>query len=348
MSLRKRPLQIKPFLPRGLLAHPDLQSVLATKGPRRMLCQWRLPEMDRAARLHILDCGEGVRLAGYHSRHPRSRGIAILIHGWEGSHDSAYLYAMACALYTAHYSVFRLNLRDHGDTHDLNELPFHSARITEVLGAVRRIRDLEPAGPLYCIGFSLGGNFALRVGLRGPAAGITPDLSIGISPVINPESTLLAIDNGGAMYRRYFLERWHRTLRKKAAAWPGRFDFSSLLRLQHLVDVTRQFAVYFTEYGSYEAYLNAYTLLPQALMEAPAPLAIITAQDDPIIPYHDFRGLDESASLQAYLTPRYGGHCGFIEDWTMHAWAEHCVIKLLDANTATASLAHAGSRDGDH
>src|SRR5690606_25507347 len=132
---------------------------------------------------------------GYHSRQDGdAHGLVVLIHGWEGCHESTYLYSMACALFAAGYNVFRLNLRDHGGTHHLNREVFHSARIAEVVGAIRAVQALDGARPLFVVGFSLGGNFALRVGMHGPAAGVTPRLTVGICPSINPRATIAAID----------------------------------------------------------------------------------------------------------------------------------------------------------
>lgn len=317
------------FTPPGLLRNTHVQSILASVSPRRRQWRRRDSRMEQAATRHVFDCGDGIRLVGFHSPHPRSRGLVVLIHGWEGCHESVYLYAMACALYAADYSVLRLNLRDHGDSHALNELPFHSARMAEVLGAVKAGQRLEPGVPLYCVGYSLGGNFALRVGLMGPATGVEPALSIGISPAINPGATLEAIDGGSAIYRKYFLKRWRQTLQKKSDAWPGHFDFSNLDRLRSFVEVTHHFVEQHTEYPSYETYLGAYTLTPEMLMNAPSPVAVITAQDDPVIPFADFDGLRVTGSLKALATPTHGGHCGFIENWRMHGWADRQVLRML-------------------
>ena len=73
---------------------------------------------------------EGVRLLGYHteSAGPKSRGLVVMLHGWEGSADSTYILSVAPKLIAAGYSVFRLNFRDHGDSHHLNRELFHSCR----------------------------------------------------------------------------------------------------------------------------------------------------------------------------------------------------------------------------
>ncbi|MDR3416723.1 MAG: alpha/beta fold hydrolase [Nevskia sp.] len=320
------------FRPPWVLTHPQLQSALATKGPRRRLWLRRGNGMEAAAQHHVLDCGEGVRLTGYHSRHPegvKPRGLAVLIHGWEGSHESVYLYSMACQVYAQGWNVFRLNLRDHGGTHALNPELFHSARMDEVLGAFQAIRRIDGSSPLAVIGFSLGGNFALRVGLQGPAAGIRPDLVIGISPAINPEATLEAIDQGPLLIRRYFLDKWRKTLEAKNQAWPGRYDFGPYAAIPTFVETTRRFVADFTGYASYGDYVASYTLSPEMLRAAPSPLAVITAQDDPVIPFRHFAGLDERGAVVNFDAPALGGHCGFIENLALECWTERRVAELL-------------------
>ncbi len=321
------------FRPSWLIANPLLQAILSTKGPRRRRWLKRGSRMDAVAQRQVLDCGGGVRLAGYHSRQPEgaaSRGLVTLIHGWEGHQNSAYLYSMACHVYALGWNVFRLNLRDHGGTHELNEELFHSARIDEVLGAVRGARALDGNhGPLVMIGFSLGGNFALRVGLQGPAAGVVPALSIGISPAINPGATLHGIDGGPLLFRKYFLGKWRKTLAAKDAAWPGRYDFSPYAGLKSFVETTRRFVADFTPYASAEDYLAAYTLTPKMLMDSPSPLAIFTAADDSVVPIADFAGLEARGSVVRYQLTARGGHCGFIENLALDCWTEQQVTELL-------------------
>ncbi|WP_273457563.1 YheT family hydrolase [Nevskia ramosa] len=326
------------FRPSLLLAPQLIQTVLAGKRPVIKRWQKRGNGMHEGAMQHLLDCGvdesgQQVRLTGMHSRQPadrESRGLVVLIHGWEGSHESAYLYSMAARVFEAGWNVFRLNLRDHAGTHGLNERMFHSARIDEVLNAVRAIQAIDGAEKLAVIGFSLGGNFALRVGLLGPAAGIVPQLSIGISPSIDPGATLLAIDNGPTVFKRYFLDKWRKTLDAKAEAWPGRYDFSELKRIDSFVGITRRFVVEHTEYDTLDDYLATYTLTPPMLMGAASPLAVLTAQDDTVIPIRDFDGLGARGSVIAYDAPRRGGHCGFIENLRLESWAERRVAELLE------------------
>ena len=317
------------FEPRWPLRHAQVQSALASFKPRN----WprRGHAMARAARVHTLDCGGGVRLAGYHSPQPataRPKGLAVLIHGWEGSHESVYLFSLACTLYDAGYNVFRLNLRDHGATHHLNEEMFHSARMDEVYGAIKAIERLDPVRPLSVVGFSLGGNFALRIGMRGAPHGVRPHLSIGVCPAINPAATMHALDHGPKMFHRYFIGKWRRSLRAKLAAWPDKYDFTDIWPITNFTEITARFVERYTEYGALEKYFAEFTLTPEMIRASPSPLAIIAAQDDPVVPHADFKGLVDRDGLR-FLAPKYGGHCGFVENFRLRSWAEHRILELL-------------------
>lgn len=318
------------FRPRGLLRNGHVQTTLASLRPPAA----DPAGMQTSTRRHVLECGDGVRLLGAWSHHPRARSLAVLIHGWRGCQDSRYLHGLACHLYAAGHSVLRLNLRDHGDSHALNEQPFHSGRIAEVIGACRAAQTLEPGQPLFRIGFSLGGNFALRVGLHGPAAGLMPRLCVGVSPAIQPRATLAALDRN-PVYRRYFKRRWRAGMENKMRAWPGRFEgLQALLAFSRFTPITQHFATRYTEYADADAYLDAYTVAPDKIMNSPTPLAIITAQDDPLVPFADFSALRADGALQTFLTPRHGGHCGFIENRHMACWAERVIGRLLDVALA--------------
>ncbi len=318
-----------------------MQSLLASKRPARWLWRRRGVDLNAQSTLVTLDTadeqGAPVRLTGWYAPQPQAKSLVVLIHGWEGSHDSSYLYGLACTLHHAGHTIFRLNLRDHGSTHHgLNEGMFHSARLAEVLGAIRQIQRLDGGSlPLQVIGFSLGGNFALRVGLYGPAAGIEPALCIGISPALNPGSTLRAIDEGPTVINRYFLDKWRKTMDAKALAFPGRYDFTPHKRLRNFTEITRAFVADHTSYADLDAYLAQYTLRAEQLMASPTPLAILTAEDDSVCPPADFAGLSAGGNLKHYLATARGGHCGFIRNWALESWADALVTSWVAGSSET-------------
>src|SRR5690606_30115491 len=158
------------FDPPRMLRHAHVQSVLGSWAVREWVARRRAAALLAASGAEILDCGDA-RLLGFYSRCAgRSKGLVVLLHGWEGSAASQYMLSAGALAHRAGYDVFRLNFRDHGRTQALNEGLFHSCRLDEVVAAVGEAAALHPAPRLLLVGYSLGGNFALRVAARAPEA----------------------------------------------------------------------------------------------------------------------------------------------------------------------------------
>src|SRR6478672_12378423 len=112
------------------LRSPHLQTLLGSSPWRRRRGAELLASTGAMHSEHLVDGGEGVRLQGVHSVVPGvdPRGLALLLHGWEGSAESSYMRLTAAQFLQRGFAVFRLNFRDHGDSHHLNEALFHSNR----------------------------------------------------------------------------------------------------------------------------------------------------------------------------------------------------------------------------
>lgn len=318
------------FRPPRALRNPHLQSVLASTGPRRWLAR-RGGALEANACEHLLDCGDGVRLQGFRTEQTaltQARGLVVLLHGWEGSARSTYVLRTGERLLAEGFDVFRLNFRDHGDTHHLNRGLFHSCRIEEVVGAVAMIARRFPAPPLALAGYSLGGNFALRVALRAPAAGIPLRHALAICPVVSPRAGLYALEGGPRFYERYFLHKWRASLRRKQALFPDLELFTATELAGNLRELTRSMVLRHTEFGSLESYLDGYSIGGTTLAALRVPASILTAADDPVIPVADFRALDLPPQVELDIAP-HGGHCGFLCDFALRSFAEDYIAQRL-------------------
>ena len=333
------------FRPSRWLRNHHLQSMLASTAWRRGRVLARAAPLTAAAREVLLDCGQGVRLQCFASEPPQGHGRpAVLLHGWEGSADSYYVLSLAQRLFERGFTVVRLNLRDHGETHHLNRELFHSCRLPEVVGAVRALQQHFPGRPLQLIGFSLGGNFMLRVAAQARAAQLDLAGVIAVSPVLDPSATLVALQRGIPGYERYFVLKWLRSLRKKQASWPDAYDFASLERLRDLKLMTAELVRQHTEFASLEHYLNGYALTGERLATLSVPARIVTSLDDPIIPAAGLAQLARPKALSLTLT-RYGGHCGFFERLTGETWLERLILAQLGAAEPEASAEQGGARE---
>ncbi len=281
----------------------------------------------------LIDAGNGVRLLGYHTRHSgvHPKGVVTLLHGWEGSSESAYILSTARCLFDHGYDVFRLNLRDHGDSHDLNEGLFHGALLEEVFNAYLKVTEMSPELPQYFVGFSLGGNFALRIALLQSKRRIRNLKRIlAISPALDPYKATVSIDTNFQIYRRYFLKKWKRSLAKKQALFPSIYDFSEALKMDTCMAMTESVMSYYPQFKDYRDYFSHYTLLGDTFMDLAVPVTIIISEDDPVIPIDDVRGLVKSPYLDVCIH-KHGGHCGFFNTIPYDCWYENEIERLFSA-----------------
>ncbi|ANB16078.1 YheT family hydrolase [Dokdonella koreensis] len=326
------------FRPHPLLRNRHLQSILASSGVRRLLRRPAAVAAIPGAVEQILDCGGGVRLQGYYNAQQAraaSRGLVVLLHGWEGSTDSSYVVATGLRLLREGFDIFRLNFRDHGDTHHLNPGLFHSCLIDEAVGAVRAVAGHYPQQPLAVVGFSLGGNFALRIALRAPAAGIALAYVLAVCPVIDPQAGLFGLETGPRLYERYFMHKWRESLRRKQAAFPDTALFGEGELRCGLRDLTRLLVLRHTPFASLEDYLAGYSVAGPTLAGLALPATILTAADDPVIPIADFYGLVLPPHAELDIA-RYGGHCAFIGDFSLRSWTEDYIAERLDRHLGPA------------
>lgn len=309
-----------PFWMRPAMA----QTILASRKFRKKAASYVVEH----AKSMILDCTDGVRLKASFTSHPNSKGVFIFLHGWEGSEDSTYVLSCSRFIYEAGYSVFRLNFRDHGDTHHLNEGLFHSVLFQEVLDGVTQGANLRPDEPAYIVGFSLGGNFALRVA-RAQKENPIPNLKhiFSISPVIDPVGSSAVIDIN-PLIRRYFLKKWTTSLEKKQAAHPEIYDFSHLISETSVVELTRKFLAEYSEFDSPQHYFSSYAINENDLSDCPVPTSIIMAVDDPVLIANDVMTINLSSCVRRIML-KYGGHNGFFQSLYGPTWYDDYIAKVL-------------------
>ena len=320
------------YQPPRLLRNPHLQSVLGSSGLRRRRGLRALAASGATTTEHILDGGNGARLQGWHSHIPGREplGTALLLHGWEGSAESGYMRLTAARLLGDGMDVFRLNFRDHGDTHHLNEGLFHSNRLDEVVHAVAdmvrrlRVRDLVVAG------YSLGGNFALRVGLRAGVAGLPLRRIAAVCPLVDPATTMASMERAPQIYDWYFRRKWRTSLLRKRALFPEQHLYDDATLALDMRSLTAWLAQRYAGFGRVEDYFDSYSIAGDRLATLGVPASILMAEDDPVIPFDDFHRWRLPATAELEVA-RWGGHCAFVENLYGDGFAERWVAERLRA-----------------
>ena len=314
------------------------QTLMSGSPMRKGLARWRARGLLRCAREMLLDAGEGVRLrcllsrAGGEGGAPRP--LVVLVHGWLGSHHAGYLLSCAAQLFR-HADVARLDMVDHGDSQHLNQGVFRAD--VAHLQLRRAMRDLAGSGAgngeagkagaapsLHLVGFSLGGNLALRA-VREDPQGIAS--VVAVCPSVEPAETARAILEGHWTLRLYFERRMRRMLRGKRRHWPDSYDWEAVnLRggLGELYQDTTQ-ALMRVDAADYE---RGHSVDADCLAGLGVPALVVAAEDDLCVPIGPVRAVLEAArkagpaaQLQARVSAR-GGHCAFLRDWRLRSWVD--------------------------
>ncbi len=318
------------YQPPGWLRNPHIQSLLGSSPLRRRHGERSLGAVGAVTREHLIDGGEGVRLQGLHSVMPgrEPHGLVLLLHGWEGSVDSSYMRLTAAQLLRQGFEVFRLNFRDHGGTHHLNEGIFHSNRIDEVVYAATEVARLFPQRPMAVAGYSLGGNFALRLALRAPTAGLALAHVAAVCPVLDPARTMDSMEQGLPVYLWYFEKKWRGSLARKRELFPQLHAFDDRVLGLRMRPLTQWLVERHTEFGTLERYFDGYSIAGERLAGLQVPASILMAADDPVIPVESFGALALPTSARLEISP-WGGHCGFLENAQLDGFAERWIAQRL-------------------
>jgi predicted alpha/beta-fold hydrolase len=321
------------FNPPLLLKNPTLQSALASS---KIRLRGENP-MAQASQDLILEVNGGVRLAAALSRQAegKGKGLVILMHGWEGGQDSTYVLLTGRTLFRRGFDVLRLNFRDHGGTHHLNQGIFRAFLLEEVYLAVSEAAAWRPEQPVFVVGFSLGGNFALRVARECASRPIDNLLHVvGVSPLLDPDKATSAIDQH-PLFRRYFLRKWRRSLQTKQALFPEYYDFEPAFAFKTVRSMTDALVGYLAPYKTAQEYFLSYTLAGDDLAGVRVPVTLVAAQDDPVIPFEDFKGLVMPPNM-TLLAPRHGGHSGFVEGVGLDSWYQERIADIFNQTVMTA------------
>ncbi|MEH6454530.1 MAG: alpha/beta fold hydrolase, partial [Psychromonas sp.] len=305
---------MKTFKPAKGLKNKHLQSILSSTGPRKILEKRRARMLLKCSKQHVIATPQGVKLLGYLSKTKQlTKGLAIILHGWEGSADSLYVLSSGQKLLDDGFDVFRLNFRDHGDTQHLNKDLFNSTRLQEVVEAIKYLCDKFGGPHNVLCGYSLGGNFCLRVANLAKSNNLNLHQAIAICPLLDPPTTMDQLNKGLPVYEKYFVKKWKKSLFKKLKHH-SHFDYGNTLKKLTTLDQMNEFFVIdYTPYSTTNAYFEAYSVLGDRLDKLAIPTTVITSLDDPIIPANQLSQLFKSPWLNIELQ-QHGGHCAFIKN----------------------------------
>lgn len=295
-----------PFEPHPFLRNPHAQTVAAVYLPGK--------KYPYRARHHAVSLADGDQIVLHDdcptAWQPGDR-VALLLHGLGGSHRSSGMVRIAGKLNALGLRTFRKDLRGYGAGVGLARWPFHSGRSDDADAALDFIAQHCPGSPVTLIGFSLGGNIALKLLGEKPDAVRNVELAITVCPPIDLHAScrnLLQPNN--RLYDRRFVAQLLRQYAERRRLLPDAPYIRLPERPQNLWELDDKLTAPICGFEGAEDYYRR-SSASQFLSRVDVPTRILIAQDDPLVPAEQFERCDVPPSVQICMTER-GGHLGFI------------------------------------
>lgn len=255
----------------------------------------------------------------------------VLLHGLCGSHKSNYLQRLVKKFYKKGVRTIRLNLRGCGSGKGLSRFLYHCGCSDDIIFALKEIKKRAPYSSITLVGFSLGGNVALKLaGELGESAKDLLKQVIAISPPADLKSSVQLMGQpNNQMYEKYFI----RLLRADVHYRHERFGLPK-------VNIPLNMSVFeFDEYYvapqiGYKSAMDYYEACSakKVLDKITISCQILFAKDDPIINSDKIKEDTLPRNINVIKT-EYGGHLGFLANpfgKTGMRWMDYFLIKWID------------------
>ena len=221
---------------------------------------------------------------------------------------------------------------------------YHSGLSTDPAAVIEELSELDGLTAIAVVGYSLGGNVALRLagahGARGPAGALTSVCAV--SPTMDLALCVDALERpGNVLYELNFVRNLRRRMRRKARAFPGRFDLERLARVRTVRRFDEAFTAPHHGFRDADDYYHRASSL-RVVHDIKIPTLIVSSEDDPFVPPGQFRdpAVINNPAVTVKLT-RHGGHCGFLTATTQEFdgyWAEHVAVTFARQQSRRASV----------
>ena len=136
----------------------------------------------------------------------------MVLHGLEGSSDSAYMLGTAEKAWVAGFNVVRLNQRNCGGTEKLTPTLYHSGLSGDVRSVAMELIARDGLPEIFAVGFSMGGNLVLK--MAGEEGNHAPPQVRGFA-VVAPSHDLTACADALEQPRNFIFAREHFVRRLK-------------------------------------------------------------------------------------------------------------------------------------
>lgn len=283
---------------------------------------------------HLVHLKDGDRLVIHDDRPEQWREgdrIAILFHGLCGCHLSPYVVRSSVRLREAGIRTIRVDMRGFGDSMLISKSHLHGGCYPDAISVIDFVHQLSPLSRISLIGFSIGGNIILKtLGVWGDESHDNVDSAVAVSPPIDLVHCSWNLrQRGNRIYETYFMNRLKTQLSKRRKLVKDLVDNQITPLPTRMIHWDDQFTAPCWGYRGAREYYEDASSAP-VLDRISVPTVILTAEDDPVVPFAMF-GEHSMSNYVELVSTRRGGHLGFIGqadvdpdrhwmDWRIQQW----------------------------
>lgn len=272
---------------------------------------------DDALRLHFANA-------------PRAEPAAptvLVLHGLEGSRESAYARTMAMLTLARGWHCVVLEFRSCGGVLNRARRTYHSGETSDLAFVVRELVRRDAAAKLFAIGYSLGANVLLK--WLGEVGALAPPQLAGAAAVSAPYDLATCAHRCDTRLRGAIARHFLRTLIPKALAkaqqFPGYCDVAAVRACRTFRAFDDLVTAPVHGFRDAEHYWRTQSCAP-FVPAIRCPTLLLSAADDPLCDPAVFPHAvaAQSRCLTAQFHAR-GGHVGFVAGgtpWRPRRWAE--------------------------
>lgn len=276
-----------------------------------------------------------------HQPRETPRGQIVLLHGLEGSADAGYVASFAQHALERGFGAHRLNMRTCGNTEPLCETMYHSGLTGDTKEVIRRI-DERALGPVFLVGFSLGGNVALKLAGEFCETNFVSGV-VAVSTPIDLEQSVRAIDKpSNILYARRFLDRLRSRVRRMSQVAPHLYTTKGLDEVKTIWEFDDRFTAPLFGFGTAENYYRTQSAA-RFLHGIRIPALVIAAKDDPLVPFEMYEHpIFQTNFALRLIAPEHGGHLGFLSRSGPRFWVDQVALDWMEKLFETELVAPAG------
>jgi predicted alpha/beta-fold hydrolase len=260
--------------------------------------------------------------------------VIAIVHGLEGSCDSNYVLGIAEKAYQRGFHVVRLNQRNCGGTEKLTPTLYNSALSGDYRAVLEELAKGDGFSQVFFAGYSMGGNLVTKMaGEYGDAAPRALRGVCGICPAIDLAASADALQKReNYFYQRWFVNGLMARYARKVALFPQIYSRDGLGKIRSVREFDDAITAPSFGYRDAQEYYEA-AGARKVVGRVSVPTLMITAQDDPFVPYESFLAalVEENPAIR-FVAPERGGHCGFISrhGGVERFWAEARVVDFCE------------------